>query len=246
MSNQDPVSYFIRALAIYEEQLGATHPYTAQSLNNLAALYQSQERYGEAEPLLRRALSIYEEQSGSVHPDTASSLNNLALPYDVQGSYGEAEPLLGRALSIYEEQWGPTGLITAAIIVALSAGTGAVDDLTEASKTAITDAYSRLKNLLTKKFGDKSDVAQAVSLLERRPESFVRKEVLAEEMAAVQMEQDEEMLAAARQVLTLVQPQQGSLGKFTIQNNAVVQGQNIGDYQQITQQFGHPPKDSGK
>jgi hypothetical protein len=42
--------------------------------------------------------------------------------------------------------------------------------------------------------------------------------------------------------LTLVQPQQAGLGKFTIQNNAPVQGQTIGDHNTITQQFGDLPK----
>jgi hypothetical protein len=42
--------------------------------------------------------------------------------------------------------------------------------------------------------------------------------------------------------MTLVQPQQIGMGKFTIQNTGTVQGQNIGDNQQITQYFGDPPK----
>ena len=49
-------------------------------------------------------------------------------------------------------------------------------------------------------------------------------------------------LAAAKQVLMLVQPQQAGMGKFTIQNNGPVQGQNIGDHQHITQHFGDFPK----
>ena len=35
-----------------EEALGPDHPDTLISVNNLAALYESTERYGEAEPLL--------------------------------------------------------------------------------------------------------------------------------------------------------------------------------------------------
>ena len=38
--------------------LGPEHPNTATSLNNLAGLYDSQGRYGEAEPLLRRGIGI--------------------------------------------------------------------------------------------------------------------------------------------------------------------------------------------
>jgi hypothetical protein len=45
----------------------------------------------------------------------------------------------------------------------------------------------------------------------------------------------------AKYLLALVQPQQAGLGKFTIQNNASVQGQTIGDHNTLTQQFGERP-----
>jgi tetratricopeptide (TPR) repeat protein len=93
-----------RALAIREQQLGADHPATALSLNNLAALYATTGRYGEAEPLYQRALAIREQQLGADHPDTALSLNNLAELYRTTGRYGAAEPLYQRALAIYEQQ----------------------------------------------------------------------------------------------------------------------------------------------
>jgi hypothetical protein len=130
--------------------------------------------------------------------------------------------------------------ITTAIVAALTAG--AVSGLTEASKTVITDTYQALKRLLTKKFGASSQVVQAVDHLEAKPTSTARQQGLQEEMVAVQAEQDSDLLAAAQHLLTLVQPQQAGLGKFTIQNNAPVQGQTIGDHNTITQQFGDLPK----
>ena len=57
-----------RALAICESALGANHPYTATSLNNLAELYHAQGRYAEAEPLSRRALAINESAWAQDHP----------------------------------------------------------------------------------------------------------------------------------------------------------------------------------
>lgn len=126
--------------------------------------------------------------------------------------------------------------ITTAIVAALSAG--AISGLTETSKTAISDAYTRLKELLAKKFGASSEVVQALKQVETKPESGGRQTMLHEEIAAANAEQDREILAAAHHILTLVQPQQAGLGKFTIQNNAPVQGQTIGDQNTITQQFG--------
>lgn len=51
-----------RALDIFEQALGPTHPDVATSLNNLAGLYRSQGQYGDAEPLCQRALAIREQR----------------------------------------------------------------------------------------------------------------------------------------------------------------------------------------
>ena len=67
-----------RALGIYEAQLGADHPDMAQSLNNLAGLYASQGRYGEAEPLYARALGIMRARLGGNHPNTQMVAMSLA------------------------------------------------------------------------------------------------------------------------------------------------------------------------
>jgi len=96
-----------RALKICEQQVGPQHPNTAQSLNNLASLYDDQGKYERAESLYQRALAIREQQLGPQHPHTAQSLNNLALLYWNQGKYEQAEPLYVRALAIREQQLGP-------------------------------------------------------------------------------------------------------------------------------------------
>ena len=54
------------SLAIRESQLGADHPDTAASLNDLAGLYYAQGRYSEAEPLLKRSLAIRESSDSIV------------------------------------------------------------------------------------------------------------------------------------------------------------------------------------
>jgi tetratricopeptide (TPR) repeat protein/nucleoside phosphorylase len=101
------------ALEIREQRLGAIHPDTAESLNNLALLYRAQGRYSEAEPLYQRAIQICEQQFGTTHPQTVTSLNNLAALYHAQGRYSEAESLYQHALQICEQQFGAIHPVTA-------------------------------------------------------------------------------------------------------------------------------------
>jgi hypothetical protein len=59
--------------------LGADHPLTATSLNNLASLYHYQERYAEAEPFFRRCLEIFLEKLGQDHPKTQTVQENFRI-----------------------------------------------------------------------------------------------------------------------------------------------------------------------
>ena len=95
-----------RALTILEKALGTEHPYVAQSLNNLAVLYDTQGKYAEAEPLYKRALAIDQKALGPEHPEVATDLNNLAALYYTLGRYAEAEPLYQRGLAILEKALG--------------------------------------------------------------------------------------------------------------------------------------------
>jgi len=71
---QEAQTVLNKAAQVFEQgDYGAT-------LNNLAALYDAQGTYAQAEPLLKRALAIYEQVLGPLHPDTASSLNNSEAP----------------------------------------------------------------------------------------------------------------------------------------------------------------------
>ena len=67
------------------ELFGTQDPRHATSLNNLADLYRTQGRYGDAEPLFKRSLGIREKTLGPEHPGVAASLNNLAGLYSAQG-----------------------------------------------------------------------------------------------------------------------------------------------------------------
>ncbi len=67
-----------QALAIREKALGAEHPDTATSLENLAAVCRLEGKYVTAELLCNRALAIRKKILGPDHPEIARSLDNLA------------------------------------------------------------------------------------------------------------------------------------------------------------------------
>ena len=102
-----------QALAIREKLLGPDSADTATSLNNLALLYATVDRFPEAEQLYRRALSIYEKVRGPDSVDTANCASNLGLLYAETGKYTEAEALYLRALAIREKALGPENVDTA-------------------------------------------------------------------------------------------------------------------------------------
>ena len=72
----------------------------AETLNNLATLYQDQGQYAQAEPLYNRSLAIMEKAHGPDHPDVATCLENLAALYRATDRVKEAEVLEKRAAAI--------------------------------------------------------------------------------------------------------------------------------------------------
>ncbi len=99
-------TFYVKSLAIREQQLGTEHPDVATSLNTLAKLLRVLERYTEAEPLHLRSLAIREKELGTEHPDVATSCDDLAGLLSSQRRYDEAELLYLRALDIREKQLG--------------------------------------------------------------------------------------------------------------------------------------------
>ncbi|MEI6444082.1 MAG: tetratricopeptide repeat protein, partial [Nostocales cyanobacterium ELA583] len=73
---------------------------------NLAELYRSQGRYGDAELLYLQSLDIWKRQLDTDNPYVATSLNNLAILYESRGKYSEAENLAKQALAIYQKVLG--------------------------------------------------------------------------------------------------------------------------------------------
>jgi len=95
-----------RASETYERVLGAEHPDTLTTLNNLAGLYQDQGKYEKAQELYERVREARERVLGAEHPDTLITLNNLAGLYQDQGEYEEAQELYERVREAKERVLG--------------------------------------------------------------------------------------------------------------------------------------------
>jgi hypothetical protein len=93
-------------------------------------------------------------------------------------------------------------IVSNSIVAALSAGAAA--GATDTAKSAIADAYQGLKRLVKKKFGHDSDVAEAIDKIEAKPDSGARREVLAEELKAINSASDPELVSAAQSLLALI------------------------------------------
>ncbi|WP_345472821.1 FxSxx-COOH system tetratricopeptide repeat protein [Actinoallomurus oryzae] len=89
-------TYYQRALAAYQRVLGADHPSTLASGNNLASAYRAAGDLGRAMPLCVQTLADRVRVLGADHPDTLSSRSNLADAYRAAGD-------VGRALFLHEQ-----------------------------------------------------------------------------------------------------------------------------------------------
>jgi hypothetical protein len=93
-------------------------------------------------------------------------------------------------------------LVANTIVAAISAG--AVTGAQDTAKSAIADSYQGLKSLIKKKFGRDSEVAEAIDKLEAKPDSEGKKQVLAEELKAVNSTSDPDLVSAAQSLLALI------------------------------------------
>ena len=97
--------------------------------------------------------------------------------------------------------------ITTAILSAIAAGI--FSGTTEVGERAILDAYKKLKGLLARKFGTRSRVIKAIKELEANPKSEVRKAVVKEEVAAINANEDVDLLKAAQALIRNIKTREG-------------------------------------
>ncbi|KAM0449188.1 hypothetical protein ACHAO4_007851 [Trichoderma viride] len=104
---QDAESFYDQIRELQTELLGAEHPDTLDSMNNVAIMLYSQMKYNKAEAIYRQVLEVRTKVLGAEHPDTFQSMNNLAIALpNIQGKFDEAEAIHRQVLELQSKMLG--------------------------------------------------------------------------------------------------------------------------------------------
>jgi uncharacterized small protein (DUF1192 family) len=125
------------------------------------------------------------------------------------------------------------------IMTALSLGVAS--GLKDAATDTVKDGIHRLKALLQRKAAGRSEASVALAKYEEKPD--VWEAPLRDELIHIGADRDEEILEAAKHLLTLVNPQQAAMGKYNVQITGPVQGFVQGDEAKVDMKFGGLPPD---
>jgi TonB family protein len=100
----DALKFALQAVDLSVKVFGAEHAETATAYTNLATIYQSKKKYGEAAANLQKAVSIL--KSGADEKTTARTLRDLALALAQDGDKKQAEQTYLLALATAENAYG--------------------------------------------------------------------------------------------------------------------------------------------
>jgi tetratricopeptide (TPR) repeat protein len=100
------ISFFKKAIDIYEATYSENHAETAESYHNLASIYAQSGNYYDAIKLFEKAEVILKNKYGSNHPELAALYNNLSGFHYLRENYDEALKYGKKAYSIYKLQFG--------------------------------------------------------------------------------------------------------------------------------------------
>ncbi|MEI7475469.1 MAG: tetratricopeptide repeat protein [bacterium] len=95
---------FSMSINLIEDKLGENNSILSASLNGLALIYYSQQRFNEALPLLERAIKIAESSNDQFN--MPRYLNNLGELYRRIGQYDKAESTYNRSIEITQKTVG--------------------------------------------------------------------------------------------------------------------------------------------
>jgi hypothetical protein len=122
------------------------------------------------------------------------------------------------------------------IVAALAAG--AASGLTDTASSAIKDAYAGLKALVRKKLGSGPGTDVILAEHEQAPQAW--KDPLTAKLAAAGADQDDSLVAAAQQLMDLVDAAGARGGNYAVDARGA-QGVQVGDHAVQHNVFGTPP-----
>ena len=96
--------------------LGAEHPFTLTSMNNLAETLRAQSDHVGARALHEEVLAVSRRVLGAEHPNTLGCMSNLALTLANLGETEAARALIEEALPIALERYGAEPDFTKALL----------------------------------------------------------------------------------------------------------------------------------
>jgi hypothetical protein len=123
------------------------------------------------------------------------------------------------------------------VVGALAAGAGA--GISETATTAVKDAYTSLKGLVSGWF--KNQPAAELALQEHEADPATWEAPLAKALKESGAANDQAVIVAAQKVLTLVDAPGARSGKYVVDVRDS-QGTVIGDHAHVRQTFGTPPR----
>ena len=108
-----------------ERVLGAEHPNTLMSINNIASTYRNQGRWKEAEELEVQVMETMKRVLGAEHPSTLISMNNLAHTFKHQDHNDRAIELMTYCMGLCIKVLGPSHHLTQSVLMTLTAWSSA-------------------------------------------------------------------------------------------------------------------------
>lgn len=131
----------------------------------------------------------------------------------------------------------PVSLVVAAVVAGLTAAA------TDVTKTAVKDTYDLFMSRLRKKVEGQENAQEALAGVEKRPDSKGWQEDLQKELAALEVDKDDELVTLAQAVLKKLDEKGAQAGKYNITISGG-QGFVIGDHAKVEQHFGTKPDKS--
>jgi hypothetical protein len=127
----------------------------------------------------------------------------------------------------------PISLITGALLAGLK----------DVGVQAVKDAYTGLKSLIIKRFKARENLAgeTAIKKFEEKPEAW--QAALEDSLKEIQIQNDLEIIEAAKKLAELAAPKQFAQGKFNVQAENIQSVTQADKIDHLTQTFGDIKKD---